>query len=149
MQVAALPWRKSPSGIEVMLVTSRETGRWVLPKGWPERGEALCQAAAREAGEEAGISGAVSSASAGHYNYVKVDRSGGDDVQCEVIVYPLEVDQVAAKWKEQKVRSRKWVSPEEAAELVEEPDLGVLITEFCASPRRSLISVPGLSAQPG
>lgn len=148
VQVAALPWRKSANGVEVMLVTSRETGRWVLPKGWPERGEALCQAAAREAAEEAGLAGSVSSASAGHYNYVKVDRSGGDDVACEVLVYPLEVDQVATKWKEHKVRSRKWVSPEEAAALVDEPDLRVLITEFCASPRRSLISVPGIGSQP-
>lgn len=137
VQAAALPWRKSPEGVEVMLITSRETGRWVLPKGWPGRNEPLCAAAAREAMEEAGLSGAISSASAGNYLYIKVNRSGGQDVPCEVLVYPLEVDQVASRWKEDKVRSRKWVSPQEAASLVEEPDLGSVIERFCASPRRN------------
>lgn len=142
LQVAALPWRKASEGVEVMLITSRETGRWVLPKGWPERGEAPCEAAAREAVEEAGLSGSISSASAGHYLYVKIDRSGGDDVPCEVYVYPLEVERVASKWKEQKVRERSWFSAEAAADMVEEPDLKTLIAEFCADPRRSLIAAP-------
>ncbi|RUU02882.1 NUDIX hydrolase, partial [Mesorhizobium sp. USDA-HM6] len=57
LQVAALPWRKDDNGVEIMLITSRDTGRWVLPKGWPEAREPLCEAAAREAGEEAGLYG--------------------------------------------------------------------------------------------
>jgi 8-oxo-dGTP pyrophosphatase MutT (NUDIX family) len=135
LQVAALPWRKTKHGVEVMLVTSRDTGRWVLPKGWPEFGEQFCEAAAREAGEEAGLRGAISSQEAGRYYYSKGLADGGN-VPCEVLVYPLEVDDVADKWKEKGERKRKWVSPAKAAEMVAESDLGKVILAFAGKPRR-------------
>ena len=136
VQVAALPWRKAGDGVEVMLITSRDTGRWVLPKGWPEKKEPFCDAAAREAGEEAGISGSVSTREAGRYFYAK-SISSGEDIPSEVLVYPLEVDKVADKWKERRERTRRWVSPAEAASMIHEPDLGDLIVSFCADPRKS------------
>jgi 8-oxo-dGTP pyrophosphatase MutT (NUDIX family) len=136
LQVAALPWRKTTDGVEVMLVTSRDTGRWVLPKGWPEFGEQFCEAAAREAGEEAGLKGAISSQEAGRYYYTK-GLAGGDSVRCEVLVYPLEVDDVADKWKEKGQRKRKWVSPAKAADMVAETDLGKMILAFASKPRRA------------
>jgi 8-oxo-dGTP pyrophosphatase MutT (NUDIX family) len=67
LQVAALPWRKAGDGVEIMLITSRDTGRWVLPKGWPEGGESFYDAAAREAGEDAGLSGSISPQEVGRY----------------------------------------------------------------------------------
>ena len=137
LQVAALPWRWSDGRAEIMLITSRDTGRWVLPKGWPDMGEELFDAAAREAKEEAGISGAVSRVEAGRYFYEKV-RANADDIPCEVLVYPLEVDRMADKWKEKRQRKRKWFNPDEAASLVVEPDLGRLIVDFSAYPRRYL-----------
>ena len=88
LQVAALPWRKADDGVEIMLITSRDTGRWVLPKGWPESGENLFDAAAREAGEEAGLSGSVSRREIGRYYYAKA-LSSGKEVPCEVLVYPF------------------------------------------------------------
>lgn len=129
VQVAALPWRRVKGGIEVMLITSRDTGRWVLPKGWPEAGEEFYDAAAREAVEEAGLKGIISSHEAGRYFYDKcaVNR---DDIRCEVFVYPLEVSNVADKWKEKGERKRKWVSPEKAAGMVAEPDLAEVIRNF-------------------
>ena len=136
LQVAALPWRKAGEGVEVLLITSRDTGRWVLPKGWPEGVEDLCDAAAREAGEEAGLSGSISRQEAGRYYYAKA-LSSGEEVACEVLVFPLEVDQVAEKWKEKRERKRKWVSPAEAARMINEPDLCKLISAFCANPRKS------------
>jgi 8-oxo-dGTP pyrophosphatase MutT (NUDIX family) len=129
VQVAALPWRKGPQGVEVMLITSRDTGRWVLPKGWPEKREAFWDAAAREAAEEAGLSGEVARKPAGRYFYSKA-MSSGRDIPCEVLVYPLKVETVADKWKEKRERSRKWVSPAEAQRLVNEADLGELISAF-------------------
>jgi 8-oxo-dGTP pyrophosphatase MutT (NUDIX family) len=133
LQVAALPWRHTKSGIEIMLITSRTQGRWVLPKGWPETGEELCTAAAREAHEEAGLLGAISSSTAGHYGYLKT--TGSDGVRCEVMVYPLEVGATASKWKEKGKRRRKWFAPERAAEAVAEPQLGDLIRQVAIASR--------------
>ena len=135
LQVAALPWRMSGKGVEILLITSRDTGRWVLPKGWPEGAEELSQAAAREAVEEAGLSGAVSRREAGRYRYSKA-LSSGEEIPCEVLVYPLEVEKVADKWKEKRQRRRKWVSSTEAARMVHEPDLGRLIVAFADDPRK-------------
>jgi 8-oxo-dGTP pyrophosphatase MutT (NUDIX family) len=132
LQVAALPWRKAGDGVEVMLITSRDTGRWVLPKGWPEEDEALHEAAAREAVEEAGISGGVAEAPAGSYFYNKVLSSGAEK-RCEVKVFPLEVKDVASKWREKGQRKRKWVKPGEATRMVNEPDLVKLIARFAAN----------------
>ncbi|MER9977345.1 NUDIX hydrolase [Mesorhizobium sp. M0085] len=135
LQVAALPWRDGGDGVEIMLITSRDTGRWVLPKGWPEAKEPLCDAAAREAGEEAGLRGTISHHEAGRYFYAKVLDSG-EEVPCEVLVFPLQVDKVADRWKEKRARTRKWVSAAEAVGMVHEPDLRQIIAHFCADPRR-------------
>jgi 8-oxo-dGTP pyrophosphatase MutT (NUDIX family) len=135
LQVAALPWRKTDDGIEVMLITSRDTRRWVLPKGWPEEDEPLYEAAAREAVEEAGISGGIAQKMAGSYFYNKVHSSGAES-PCEVQVFPLEVKEVAAKWREKGQRKRKWVKPREATRMVNEPDLVKLIARFAADPSR-------------
>jgi len=135
LQIAALPWRKGPEGIEVMLITSRDTGRWVLPKGWPEANEVLCEAAAREAAEEAGISGTVATSEIGTFHYGK-RRASGADTPCEVRVFAMEIDRVADKWPERKQRRRQWFAPEEASAAVAEADLGALIARFCASARR-------------
>lgn len=129
LQVAALPWRRTKRGIEIMLITSRGTNRWLLPKGWPEVDEELWDSAAREAHEEAGLKGVIASQEAGRYTYAKV-MGAGDDVRCEVLVYPLEVGGVADKWKEKGERKRKWVAPAKAAEMVAEADLATLILNF-------------------
>jgi len=131
LQVAALPWRRRESGIEIMLITSRDTGRWVLPKGWLEKGEYLWEAAAREAKEEAGLDGTIARQESGRYFYAKT-RAKGEDVPCEVLIYALEVKKVADKWKERGERTRRWVSPALAAEMVAEPELGEVIATFDA-----------------
>ncbi|RWF76082.1 MAG: NUDIX hydrolase [Mesorhizobium sp.] len=135
LQVAALPWRDTRHGVEIMLITSRDTGRWVIPKGWPEAKELLCEAAAREAGEEAGLRGTISHHEAGRYFYAKALASG-EEVPCEVLVFPLQVDKIADRWKEKRSRIRKWVSPAEAVRMVNEPDLGQIIAYFCADPHQ-------------
>lgn len=135
LQAAALPWRCLGGRFEVMLITSRDSGRWVLPKGWPEPGEALCDAAAREAHEEAGLKGAVARHAVGRYLYAKAMRGGGS-VPCDVSVFPLEVRRVADKWKECRQRARRWMGGDEAAAAVRETELAALIVAFCAAAGR-------------
>lgn len=135
VQAAALPWRVGEHGVEVMLVTSRGTGRWVLPKGWPEKREKLFEAAAREAAEEAGVAGAVAQREIGRFYYGKAMPSG-TRWRCEVRVFPLQVESVADKWPERKHRTRRWFAPQEAAALVEEADLAELIASFAGNPRQ-------------
>ncbi|TKT79394.1 NUDIX hydrolase [Aquamicrobium sp. LC103] len=135
VQVAALPWRRAKDGVEVLLVTSRGTGRWVLPKGWPENDELPHEAAAREALEEAGVDGAISHQEIGRFFYGKMLPSGME-WRCEVMVFPMEVDHIADKWPERKKRRRRWFAPRDAARLVDEKDLSELIAEFGVNPRK-------------
>src|SRR5436189_1216791 len=127
VQYAALPYRLSGrSRTEVMLVTSRETQRWIIPKGWPQRGRAPYDSAAREAFEEAGVVGAVGRRSVGSFSYEKRLKNGGV-VECEVRVFPLEVKRQNKQWPEKQERKVKWVSASEAAEKVKEPMLSEII----------------------
>jgi 8-oxo-dGTP pyrophosphatase MutT (NUDIX family) len=136
IQVAALPWRKTKKdGLEVLLVTTRDTRRWIVPKGWPEGKENLREAAAREAEEEAGITGLVASRELGSFYYGK-RMATGVERRCQVLVFPLEVKKVADKWPERKRRKRQWFSPEEAADAVVEPELAELILAFGVNPRK-------------
>jgi 8-oxo-dGTP pyrophosphatase MutT (NUDIX family) len=127
-QYAALPWRDQ-DGLEVLLVTSRETRRWVIPKGWPMKNKKPHAAAAREALEEAGVTGRVLKRPIGAYSYIKRLKNGAP-LQCSVDVFPLKVTGQVTRWREQGERTGRWFSIEEAAEAVDEEDLKVLIRRF-------------------
>jgi 8-oxo-dGTP pyrophosphatase MutT (NUDIX family) len=129
LQVGALPWRRSSKGLRILLITSRDTGRWVIPKGWPMRNRSDPEAAAREAYEEAGLRGEISPKSIGIYTYLKV-LGPGRRVPCVVLVYPLEVREMLKQYPETGERRIKWFSPEKAAQRVMEADLKVLIRQF-------------------
>ncbi|WP_407530393.1 NUDIX hydrolase [Methylobacterium oryzisoli] len=129
-QVAALPVRQAEDGtLEVLLVTSRETRRWIAPKGWPMKGRKPHRAAAIEAREEAGVVGRISKTPAGYYTYNKRLADGGA-VPCRVAVYLLIVTKHLDSWPEQGQRDVQWVSNEAAAMLVEEPELAALIRDL-------------------
>lgn len=130
-QVAALPWRTAGGGIEVLLVTSRETRRWVVPKGWPMRGRSAPQAAAREAFEEAGVEGNVSTKVLGQFSYDKRLRDG-QSLHVTVELFALRVKLQHADWPEKGQRVARWFHPGEAARLVGEPELASLIAAFAA-----------------
>lgn len=131
-QVAALPIRKTEDGsIRVLLVTSRETRRYVIPKGWPWPGHKDHKAAAREAREEAGIIGKPSKKSIGEYTYAKRRPEGS--VPVTVKVFLLEVVKELESWPEQHERKRIWLTPTKAAEKVAEPELARIISKLEAA----------------
>lgn len=107
-QIAALPIRLQNGRTEALLVQTR-SGRWTPPKGWPVPGLPDHQAAAREAFEEAGVSGAINDTPLGWMSYNKTLRSGLR-VECRATVFSLDVRHVARNWPEKNRRRRKWVS---------------------------------------
>ena len=125
-QIAALPYRRDGKGIEVLLITSRETRRWVIPKGWPMRGKKDWHAAALEAFEEAGVEGKIGKKSIGRYVYDK-RLASGKSAPTEVTVYPLSVNVILGQWPEKPERRRKWMNAAEAAEQVMEDGLKAII----------------------
>jgi 8-oxo-dGTP pyrophosphatase MutT (NUDIX family) len=134
VQYAALPYRlNGRSRTEVMLVTSRETQRWIIPKGWPQRGRAPHESAAREAFEEAGVVGTASKRSVGSFPYEKRLKTGGV-VVCQVRVFPLKVLRQSRQWPEREQRDVKWLSLKAAAETVQEPMLSKIILRLGHKP---------------
>jgi 8-oxo-dGTP pyrophosphatase MutT (NUDIX family) len=129
-QSAALPWRRTAEGeLVVLLITSRETRRWVIPKGWPIKGLTSPETAAREAFEEAGVEGEVGRKKLGVFHYDKRLRSGRLQ-HVRVSVYPLRVDTEREVWPEAQQREKLWIRPEAAAEMVQEPELAAILREF-------------------
>lgn len=134
-QVAALPYRIADDGaVAVLLITSRDTRRWVVPKGNPIRGLASHEAAAHEAFEEAGVSGIPCPTPLGSYKYLKRRRNGSVR-RATVALFPLAVTQLADDWPEQDERELQWFSLPAAAAAVQEPDLSALIESFRVSRR--------------
>ena len=130
-QVGVIPIRQGETGLEVLLITSRESRKWIIPKGWPMKGLKDHQAAAREATEEAGIKGKIGKRLVGHYTYQK--RLADHVEPCRVSVYRLDVGKEQTKWRERDQRERRWVSLSEAAALVTEPSLARLLTKFAGA----------------
>ncbi|WP_371169376.1 NUDIX hydrolase [Aliiroseovarius sp. 2305UL8-7] len=130
LQVAALCYRGSGDDKEVLLVTSRGTGRWILPKGWPMDGKNAAEAAQQEAWEEAGVvKGQLDRAPIGEFSSEKEMDSGGI-ARCTTSVYPLKVEKLADEFPESDQRKRTWVPAEIAAVLVAEKDLQKILREF-------------------
>ena len=131
VQVAALCYRVTGSGQkEVLLITSRDSGRWILPKGWPMDGKDALESAIEEAWEEAGVKpGNASTAPIGQYEYTK-HLDGGEPVPCLTDVFAVEVEELADTYPEQPERQREWVSPSMAADRVDEPQLREILKDF-------------------
>jgi uncharacterized protein len=118
--------------LEILLVTSRDTGRWIIPKGHLMPGLADHAAAAVEAEEEAGLTGTISPHPIGSYPYAKA-LADGTSIAMTVAVYPLHVTHQAETWKEQQQRTRQWFSVADAVARVDEPELQALIAGFAAT----------------
>ncbi len=129
LQVAALCLQ--PETGKVLLVTSRGTGRWIIPKGWPMEGRSLGQAAEQEAWEEAGVRGKLSDKECGRYYYDK-QQDRGFAIPVEVRVFAIEVEKLREKFPESEERERAWFTPADAAERVDESGLKTLLRSLPA-----------------
>jgi 8-oxo-dGTP pyrophosphatase MutT (NUDIX family) len=128
LQYAALPFRPDADGkLRVLLLTSRETGRWVIPKGWPMRGKKPREVAALEAFEEAGLVGTlIGKRPVGRFHYVK-QLAPGESVLCEVKVFLLLVERQLDDFPERGQRETRWFGAVDAAALVREVGLADII----------------------
>lgn len=127
-QLAALCYRYKGEKLQVCLVTTRGSGRWIMPRGWPTHKQTPAQGAATEAYEEAGLTGTMHPDSIGAYSY---DKPLGDGITpVMVVVYALHVTEVAKTWPEKKERKRKWMSPLKAARKLSERGEQQIVAQF-------------------
>lgn len=129
-QYGVIPYRRESGGaLSVLLITSRETRRRVIPRGNPIAGLSPAQAAVREAYEEAGIEGRCDEGPLGTYAYGK-RRKSGEVVPAEVTVFAFEVLLEHEDWPERQERERRWFPADEAAAAVDEAGLSLLVTKL-------------------
>lgn len=128
-QFAALCYRIRRGKLQILVITSRRSKRWIVPKGWPMEGKTPAATAAQEAWEEAGVRGQADDTALGVYTYGKT-TGVGDELPCVVMLYPVLVKSLAKKFPESGQRRRKWVSRKKAAKYVSEDDLARLILNF-------------------
>jgi len=142
LQVAALPFRETERVLEICLVTTRETGRWTVPKGWPMKRLADYTAAKLEAEQEAGVSGVIGKKPIGSFGYFKRRLERFELIK--VAVYPLTVTKYLSKWKEMGERQVHWARIDDAAIAVEEPELRSLLIQIDQTPEilKMMVSRP-------
>ncbi|WP_415921178.1 NUDIX hydrolase [Tateyamaria sp. SN6-1] len=128
-QFAALCYRIKANKVQVLLITSRRSGRWILPKGWPIDGKTPSESAAQEAWEEAGVVGHAEQRPLGLYAYTKI-TGPEDGLPCVAMVYPVRVKALKKDFPEAGQRKRKWVSRKKAAAMVGEPELARILRDF-------------------
>lgn len=129
-QFAALCYRLRKKEVEVLLITSRDSGRWIIPKGWPMDRLTPAEAAAQEAFEEAGVIGKAKEMVIGLYSYRK--ETVDDQLPCVVAVFPLKVQKLVKDYPEMAERDRRWFPARKAAEKVREPELRQILKNFPA-----------------
>jgi 8-oxo-dGTP pyrophosphatase MutT (NUDIX family) len=135
-QIAALPIRWDDKGqLRILMVTSRGTGRWVMPKGWLMDGKKPWHAAEIEALEEAGAIGCIGREALGEYDYMKT-LDDGTSIPVRVRLYPMIVERLKKRWKERNDRTRRWFSVRNAAKRVDEPELRAMLLSLAEKPRK-------------
>jgi 8-oxo-dGTP pyrophosphatase MutT (NUDIX family) len=123
-QSAVIPFQITNKGLQILLITSLKSKQWIFPKGIVEEHLTPQQSALQEAYEEAGIEGEIVNISLGEYSYPKW---GGI---CEVVVFPMYVTRKLDIWPEVDQRRRKWVSIDDALNLISKEELKTLLEAF-------------------
>lgn len=126
LQYGVIPYRQAEGRVEIMLITSRQTRRWIIPKGWPIGRKRPRDVACLEALEEAGLEGTIGQRAFGSFHYPKRLKDGSIIV-CRVSVFAFEVGRQLKEWPEKRERRRRWFAGERAIELVREEELKALI----------------------
>ncbi|OSP55791.1 NUDIX hydrolase [Pseudoruegeria sp. SK021] len=130
LQVAALCYRGDGADREYLLISSRDTGRWVIPKGWPIRGLELNETALQEAWEEAGVQNSTASTDPiGAFSYSKRQPSGWS-IPVRIQVFSVRVHDLADEFPEAHERTRIWVKAKDAAKMVQEVDLKAIFLDL-------------------
>ena len=132
LQYGAIPYRRAKDGIEIMLITSRSTRRWIVPKGWPLARTPSRDVARLEALEEAGLEGTIGKRRFGFFHYQKRLKDGSV-VLCRVDVFAFEVGRQLDNWLERSERKRRWFDAQRAIKLVREDELKALILALVRS----------------
>jgi 8-oxo-dGTP pyrophosphatase MutT (NUDIX family) len=131
VQYGALPYRfTSMAALEILVVTTRQSRRWIVPKGWPIKRLTPSKSAAREAFEEAGVRGKIGARPIGNFSYKKSTGQADNDPNYEVKIFPLLVRRQSATWPEHGQRVVQWVDPEKAIALIREPELKAIVAKF-------------------
>jgi len=128
-QFGALCYRVRKKKVEILLITSRTSKRWIVPKGWPMDGKTPAECAAIEAWEEAGVKGVSDGRCIGIFSYSKATNDLGE-LPCVAMVFAIDVQSLADNYPEAKERDRIWVSRKKAAKLVDEPELSRIVRDF-------------------
>ena len=128
-QAGAVPYRHGPHGVEVLLVTSKGTGRWVIPKGNISKGDSAFRTAEREAREEAGVTGTIDENPLGRFTYSK-QLASGEFIPAAVEVFGLEVARQLKNWPERTERQFQWMSVQQAVEAVSEPGMKEILRQL-------------------
>jgi 8-oxo-dGTP pyrophosphatase MutT (NUDIX family) len=118
------------AALEILIVTTRQSRQWIVPKGWPIKRLTPSKSAAREAFEEAGVRGKIGARPIGNFRYKKAADENGAEADCEVKVFPLLVKRQSAAWPESAQRVAQWVDPDKAISLIREPELKSLVAAF-------------------
>ena len=129
VQYGALPWRRTSDGVEILLITTRNTRRWIVPKGWPDKALDAHECAAHEAYEEAGVIGDIAGGDLGAFTHRKQLKSG-QMITCRIHVFALEVTDACTDWTEKDQRDTRWCSVAEALKLVGDSGLRRIIEKF-------------------
>ncbi|MFK7745522.1 MAG: NUDIX hydrolase [Roseobacter sp.] len=128
-QFAALCYKVRKGKVRILLITSRTTKRWIVPKGWPMDGKTPAESAYIEAWEEAGVTGVSDERCIGVFSYSK-GMEDQDDLPCLAMVFAIEVTDLADEYPEANERDRIWISRKKAAALVDEPELSRILRDF-------------------
>lgn len=135
IQYAALPWRVTRGTLEILLITTLSTKRWIVPKGWPLKNLSPPDCAAHEALEEAGVVGEIAANPIGAFDYTK-QRKNGERTLVRVQVFAMQVAHQRCSWAEKRARETHWCSVDEALTRVSEPGLRRVIASFASAPRK-------------